>query len=175
MSEPLAKDAARRMRKELAELEADQAKATCWGAAVGERGKRIEALRRKLARQPDTSADAVERIEQSSKRQHFTDVRHVTVRWEPYKPDGARQMKRKGRWQEQVGIGDYWRWQNCERPAFAHDPDAEAERDALQDKLDDAVGVLQICCDFMEYGTWPDRDPVVLAQATIAKLKGSDR
>jgi hypothetical protein len=30
------------MRKELAELEAEQAKATCWGAAVGERGKRIE-------------------------------------------------------------------------------------------------------------------------------------
>jgi hypothetical protein len=25
-------------------------------------------------------------------------------------------MKAKGRWQEQVGTGDYWRWQNCERP-----------------------------------------------------------
>jgi hypothetical protein len=27
-------------------------------------------------------------------------------------------MKAKGRWQEQVGSGDYWRWQNCERPQF---------------------------------------------------------
>jgi hypothetical protein len=74
----------------------------------------------------DTSPEAIAAIEQSNRRQHFTDVRHVAVRWEPYQPDGARQMKAKGRWQEQVGSGDYWRWQNCERPAFAHDPDAEA-------------------------------------------------
>lgn len=65
MSEPFAKDAAREMRKELAKLEAEQAKATCWGAAVGEREKRINALRRELARQPDaanetgTSAEGV--------------------------------------------------------------------------------------------------------------------
>jgi len=50
----------------------------------------------------------------------------------------------------------------------------EAERDALQAKLAKAVRVLQICCNFMEYGTWPDGDPVVLAQKTIAKLKGQD-
>ena len=71
----------------------------------------------------DTSTDAVDAVEQSTKRQHFTDVRYVTVRWEPYKPDGARQMKAKGRWQEQVGSGDYFRWQNCDRPEFAHDPE----------------------------------------------------
>ena len=71
----------------------------------------------------DTSTDAVDAVEQSTKRQHFTDVRYVTVRWEPYKPDGARQMKAKGRWQEQVGSGDYFRWANCDRPAFAHDPE----------------------------------------------------
>lgn len=75
---------------------------------------------------PDTSPEAIAAIEQSTRRQHFTDVRHVTVRWEPYKPDGARQMKAKGRWQEQVGTGVLWRWQNCERPAFAHDPDDAA-------------------------------------------------
>ena len=81
---------------------------------------------------PDTITAAVEMIEKSTKRQHFTDVRYVTVRWEPYKPDGARQMKAKGRWQEQVGSGDYWRWQNCERPAFAHDPETiEDLRDQL--------------------------------------------
>ena len=44
----------------------------------------------------------------------------------------------------------------------------------LEAKLDEAVLVLQICCNFMEYGTWPDRDPVVLAQTTLAKLKGQD-
>lgn len=37
--------------------------------------------------------DAIAMIEASEHRQHFTDVRHVTVRWEPYKPDGQRQMK----------------------------------------------------------------------------------
>ena len=87
-------------------------------------------------------AGNVDFIEQSTKRQHFTDVRYVTVRWEPYKPDGARQMKAKGRWQEQVGSGDYFRWQNCDRPEFAHDPETieslTAERDAANARADQA-------------------------------------
>lgn len=74
-------------------------------------------------------------IEASERHQHFTDVRHVTVRWEPYKKDGQRQMKAKGRWQEQVGSGDYWSWQNCDRPEFAHDSQA----DYTQDDMDRAV------------------------------------
>ena len=80
----------------------------------------LDEIRSKLT---DANAAACGMIEQSTKRQHFTDVRYVTVRWEPYKPDGARQMKAKGRWQEQVGSGDYFRWANCDRPAFAHDPE----------------------------------------------------
>lgn len=79
--------------------------------------------------------DAITAIEASETRQHFTDVRHVTVRWEPYKPDGRRQMKAKGRWQEQVGSGDYWRWQNCDRPAFAHDPAPSPDVLALVEAL----------------------------------------
>ena len=80
----------------------------------------------KLPTRPDESAMAL--IEKSTRRQHFTDVRHVTVRWEPYKPDGRRQMRAAGRWQEQGGSGDYWSWQNCDRPAFAHDPDLTEAR-----------------------------------------------
>lgn len=90
--------------------------------------------------------DAIAMIEASEKRRHFTDVRHVTVRWEPYKPDGQRQMKAKGRWQEQVGSGDYWRWQNCDRPAFAHDPAPDPLADprvvALVDAVDETVRLL---------------------------------
>jgi hypothetical protein len=99
-------------------------------------------------------------IEQSTRRQHFTDVRHVNVRWEPYKPDGARQMKARGRWQEQVGLGDYWRWQNCDRPAFAHDPDLTeqiaaltAERDALRAQVDALVAATKRLPDG-EWETW---------------------
>lgn len=66
----------------------------------------------------------IDAIENGGKRWHGEDHRVVSVRWEPYKPDGQRQMKAKGRWQEQVGSGDYWRWQNCERPAFAPLPPA---------------------------------------------------
>ena len=55
-------------------------------------------------------------IEAANRRWHGEDHRVVAVRWEPYKPDGARQMKAKGRWQEQVGSGDFWRWSNCDRP-----------------------------------------------------------
>lgn len=37
-------------------------------------------------------------------------------RWAKYKPDGARQMKKPGRWQKQVWSGDYFKWENCEEP-----------------------------------------------------------
>ena len=52
--------------------------------------------------------------------------------------------------------------------------DGLARIEELEDKLAKAALALQICCNFMEYGTWPDRDPVVLAQTTLAKLKGQD-
>lgn len=75
-----------------------------------------------LEPQPITVQDAarvpeIAEIENGGKRWHGEDHRVVAVRWEPYKPDGQRQMKAKGRWQEQVGSGDFWRWQNCDRPA----------------------------------------------------------
>lgn len=69
---------------------------------------------------PDAVQEAaidIAAIENGGNRWHGEDHRVVSVRWEPYKPDGQRQMKAKGRWQEQVGSGDYWRWQNCDRPA----------------------------------------------------------
>lgn len=68
---------------------------------------------------PDAVQEAaidIAAIENGGKRWHGEDHRVVAVRWEPYKPDGQRQMKAKGRWQEQVGSGDYWRWRNCDRP-----------------------------------------------------------
>ena len=94
---------------------------------------------------PDESAIAA--IEQSNRRQHFTDVRHVTVRWEPYKPDGQRQMRAKGRWQEQVGSGDFWSWQNCQRPAFAHDPQDPAP---LMARIAELEARLEAALDWME-------------------------
>lgn len=69
---------------------------------------------------PDAVQEAaidIAAIENGGKRWHGEDHRVVSVRWEPYKPDGRRQMKAKGRWQEQVGSGDYWRWNNCDRPS----------------------------------------------------------
>lgn len=36
------------------------------------------------------------------------------VRWVPYKKDGARQMRKKGRWQRSNGYGGY---ENCDTPA----------------------------------------------------------
>ena len=43
------------------------------------------------------------------------------VRWKPYKPDGQRQMKAKGRWQR---MNEYGGWWNCEKPSavFAEPP-----------------------------------------------------
>lgn len=39
-------------------------------------------------------------------------VSHRSVRYLPYKPDGKRQMKTEGRWQEHNGYG----WENCKEP-----------------------------------------------------------
>ena len=100
-------------------------------ARVEDQDRTIADLTRQLQGQPRRQSDVVagaapvtvqeaaqdiEAIENSGRRWHCEDHRVVSVRWEPYKPDGQRQMKAKGRWQEQVGAGDYWRWQNCERP-----------------------------------------------------------
>lgn len=63
-------------------------------------------------------------IEKLNRRWHGEDHRTVSVRWEPYKKDGRRQMGVPGRWQEQIGNGDYWRWQNCERPENLTNTDA---------------------------------------------------
>lgn len=42
------------------------------------------------------------------------DVRTTqTYRWLPYKPDGRKQMKADGRWQEATEYG----WKNCSAPA----------------------------------------------------------
>ena len=58
-------------------------------------------------------------IESSGRRWHGEEHRVVSIRWEPYKPDGQLQMKAKGRWQELQGSGDYFRWVNCDRPVNA--------------------------------------------------------
>lgn len=55
-------------------------------------------------------------VEKTDRRQHFSVVEQFAVRWEPYKPDGQRQMKARGRWQRQVWRGDFFRWENCDRP-----------------------------------------------------------
>ena len=84
----------------------------------------VEALREARVKELETEQSAIDAtaIEASNKRWHGEDVRVVSVRWEPYKKDGARQMGVKGRWQECVGSGDYWRWSNCERPSGLRAP-----------------------------------------------------
>ena len=127
-------------------------------------------------------------IESGGKRWHGEDHRVVSVRWEPYKPDGARQMKAKGRWQEQVGSGDYWRWQNCERPQFlaALEPNAgvvaelvEAAKrllfmvDAL--KAESGRGIEYGEEDPFRMGEWFDDEElqhIEQARAVLAKLGG---
>ena len=43
-------------------------------------------------------------------------IDRTVYRWAKYKPDGARQMGKPGRWQKQVWSGDYMRWENCDVP-----------------------------------------------------------
>ena len=62
----------------------------------------------------------------------------TAVKWVPYKPNGARQMNRKGRWK---ALNEYGGWENCETPAEvwpepidirAPDPRVEALVEALR-------------------------------------------
>lgn len=104
------------------------------------------------------NAPDLDAIENGGKRWHGEDHRIVAVRWEPYKPDGQRQMKAKGRWQEQVGSGDYWRWQNCDRPqnltpaTATPDPLSDPCVKALVDLLREASGDLKAYVD----ADWPE-------------------
>jgi hypothetical protein len=43
-------------------------------------------------------------------------IERTAYRWAKYKPDGARQMGKPGRWQKQVWSGDYFKWENCADP-----------------------------------------------------------
>lgn len=66
------------------------------------------------------SAEEISAIEGANRRWHGEYDTTVSVRWEPYKPDGQRQMKAKGRWQTMTYNGSgYFRWENCDRPAQA--------------------------------------------------------
>lgn len=44
-------------------------------------------------------------------------IDRTAYRWAKYKPDGARQMGKPGRWQKQVWHGDWFKWENCEEPS----------------------------------------------------------
>ncbi|CAN7395322.1 hypothetical protein [Neorhizobium sp. LjRoot104] len=53
-------------------------------------------------------------------------IERIAYRWAKYKPDGARQMGKPGRWQRQVWSGDYFKWENCGDPVGVLSP-AEAD------------------------------------------------
>lgn len=60
------------------------------------------------------------------------------VRWKEYKPDGQRQMKRKGRWQ---AMTEYGGWGNCETPSevWQEFPDYRAMRTRAEVAEEDAL------------------------------------
>lgn len=52
-------------------------------------------------------------------------IDRTAYRWAKYKPDGARQMGKPGRWQKQVWHGDFFKWENCEEPTGEISPPIE--------------------------------------------------
>ena len=84
------------------------------------RVEKAEAERDALRAHPYLPAEEISAIERGNRRWHGEYDTTVSVRWEPYKPDGQRQMKAKGRWQTMTYNGSgYFRWENCDRPAQA--------------------------------------------------------
>ena len=76
------------------------------------------------------------------------------VRWKPYKPQGAKQTGRPGRWQE---LNEYGGWENCETPGELHDgpemvpasrlTEAQAEIERLRDALQAIAGPTAMAMD----------------------------
>lgn len=82
------------------------------------RAEKAEDERDALRAHPYLPAEEIAAIERGNRRWHGEYDTTVSVRWEPYKPDGQRQMKAKGRWQTMTfNSSDYFRWENCNRPA----------------------------------------------------------
>ena len=82
------------------------------------RTEKAESERDALRAHPYLPAEEIAAIERGNRRWHGEYDTTVSVRWEPYKPDGQRQMKAKGRWQTMTfNSSDYFRWENCNRPA----------------------------------------------------------
>ena len=51
---------------------------------------------------------------------------HTAYRLKKYKPQGARQMGKPGRWQRQVWSGDFFRWENVTEPEGVIVPQEDA-------------------------------------------------
>jgi len=80
------------------------------GDFMAEAADAIEAL---AAAQEWLSEDTIAAVEAGNRRWHG--ITEQSVRWEPYKPGGQRQMKAKGRWQVQEWSGDFFKWANLMR------------------------------------------------------------
>lgn len=52
-------------------------------------------------------------------------IDRTAYRWSKYKPQGAKQMGRLGRWQKMVINGDWHRWENCDEPVGEISPHAD--------------------------------------------------
>ena len=106
-------------------------------------------------------------------------IDRTAYRWAKYKPDGARQMGKPGRWQKQVWSGDCFKWENCEEPVGEIAPAMEdglisgavkalAAKDAEIAQLNDRILRLQDRITwyregFREMSKWP---PEVASERT---------
>jgi hypothetical protein len=113
-------------------------------------------------------------------------VERATYRWTRYKPDGARQMGKPGRFQKMVWKGDFFKWGNAEPEGYlvqgdkgplqerdeahlAKDAEIERLRDALQ-AARDWIGDLRGCIGDVEFTTFDMRDPSKVEEETMAKI-----
>ena len=77
-------------------------------------------------------------------------IEYYHVRWAPYKKDGARQMRKKGRWQCSNGYGGY---ENCDTPERIYpcpiDYDSAAKLKAERDAALARVSALEAALKMM--------------------------
>ncbi|MGV1913827.1 hypothetical protein [Agrobacterium vitis] len=105
-------------------------------------------------------------------------IDRTAYRWAKYKPQGAKQMGKPGRWQKMVVNGDWHRWENCEDPigqmsALTEDgPISKAFKQygALAEEL---FAALLQCQEYLRYsfGSGSDINPYPAMDAAIERAQ----
>ncbi|BCH54703.1 hypothetical protein RvVAR031_23130 [Agrobacterium vitis] len=108
-------------------------------------------------------------------------IYRTAYRWAKYKPQGAEQMGKPGRWQKKAWSGDWYKWENCEEPtgkisSLAEDGPITAafnQVGSLKALNSELLSALIQCQEYLRYsfGSGSDINPYPAMDAAIERAQ----